>query len=77
MLVGLSDSTDWHAASCYAVGDSIEPAGVDTENFEAFLAAMDQTITAIALPTIIRDIGGESGYSWAGTAYLLGSTCNY
>ncbi|KZP30714.1 MFS general substrate transporter [Athelia psychrophila] len=40
-----------------------------------FLAAMDQTITAIALPTIIDDIGGESGYSWAGTAYLLGSTC--
>ncbi|KAF7970050.1 hypothetical protein HWV62_25286 [Athelia sp. TMB] len=36
---------------------------------------MDQTITAIALPTIVRDIGGESGYSWAGTAYLLGSTC--
>lgn len=36
-----------------------------------FLAALDQTIAAVALPTIVRDIGGESGYSWVGTAYLL------
>jgi MFS family permease len=36
------------------------------------LAALDQTIVATALPTIIADIGGESGYSWIGTAYLLG-----
>ncbi|EIW79090.1 MFS general substrate transporter [Coniophora puteana RWD-64-598 SS2] len=40
-----------------------------------FLAAMDQTIAAVALPTIVKDIGGESGYSWVGTAYLLGSAC--
>lgn len=37
----------------------------------AFLAALDQTIAAIALPTIVEDIGGESGYSWIGSAYLL------
>ncbi|KAL5528489.1 hypothetical protein ACEPAF_7625 [Sanghuangporus sanghuang] len=36
-----------------------------------FLAALDQTIAAVALPTIVRDIGGESGYSWVGSAYLL------
>ncbi|KZS98567.1 MFS general substrate transporter [Sistotremastrum niveocremeum HHB9708] len=39
------------------------------------LAALDQTIVATALPTIVADIGGESGYSWAGTAYLLASAC--
>ncbi|KAI9057632.1 MFS general substrate transporter [Trametes sanguinea] len=39
-----------------------------------FLPALDQTITAVALPTIIDDIGGESGYSWVGTAYLLGGS---
>jgi MFS family permease len=36
------------------------------------LAALDQTIVATALPTIVRDIGGQSGYAWVGSAYLLG-----
>lgn len=36
-----------------------------------FLAALDQTIAAVALPTIVADIGGQSGYSWVGSAYLL------
>lgn len=36
-----------------------------------FLAALDQTIVAVSLPTIVRDIGGQSGYSWIGSAYLL------
>ncbi|EJD03251.1 MFS general substrate transporter [Fomitiporia mediterranea MF3/22] len=40
-----------------------------------FLAALDQTIAAVALPTIVRDIGGQSGYSWVGSAYLLMSAC--
>lgn len=40
-----------------------------------FLAALDQTIAAVALPTIVRDIGGESGYSWVGSAYLLSEYC--
>lgn len=40
-----------------------------------FLAALDQTIAAVALPTIVADIGGESGYSWVGSAYLLSKSC--
>ena len=36
-----------------------------------FLAALDQTIAAVALPTIVKDIGGVTGYSWVGSAYLL------
>ncbi|TDL18787.1 MFS general substrate transporter [Rickenella mellea] len=40
-------------------------------SYAVFLAALDQTIVAIALPIIIRDIGGQSGYSWVGSAYLL------
>ncbi|EJD36920.1 MFS general substrate transporter [Auricularia subglabra TFB-10046 SS5] len=36
-----------------------------------FLAALDQTIVATALPTIVNDIGGDTGYSWVGSAYLL------
>ncbi|TDL15953.1 MFS general substrate transporter [Rickenella mellea] len=42
-----------------------------------FLAALDQTIAAVALPTIIGDIGGQSGYSWVGSAYLLMSACTH
>jgi MFS family permease len=36
-----------------------------------FLAALDQTIVATALPTIVSELGGGSRYSWVGSAYLL------
>ncbi|HEU4792656.1 MAG TPA: MDR family MFS transporter, partial [Nitrolancea sp.] len=39
-----------------------------------FLAAMDQTIVATALPTIVGDLHGLSNLSWIVTAYLLTST---
>jgi EmrB/QacA subfamily drug resistance transporter len=38
------------------------------------LSALDQTIVAAALPTMVSDLGGLSGYSWVFTAYILGST---
>jgi EmrB/QacA subfamily drug resistance transporter len=38
------------------------------------LAALDQTIVATALPTIVGDFGGLTHLSWVVTAYLLGST---
>src|ERR1700679_1037729 len=39
-----------------------------------FLAALDQTIVATALPTIGRQFQDVSNLSWAITAYLLPST---
>jgi EmrB/QacA subfamily drug resistance transporter len=39
-----------------------------------FLAALDQTIVATALPTIVGDLGGLNHISWVVTAYLLGQT---
>lgn len=39
-----------------------------------FLAALDQTIVATALPTIAGELGGLSRLSWIVTAYLLTST---
>src|SRR5262249_55666895 len=39
-----------------------------------FLAALDQTIVAPALPTIARDLGQFNAISWVVTAYLLTST---
>ncbi len=38
-----------------------------------FLAALDQTIVATALPTIAQDLNGLSKYSWVATSYLLAS----
>src|SRR5579884_227417 len=38
------------------------------------LAALDQTVVATALPTIVGDLGGLSHLSWVVTAYLLTST---
>ncbi|EJD36911.1 MFS general substrate transporter [Auricularia subglabra TFB-10046 SS5] len=45
------------------------------DSIQLFLAALDQTIVATALPTIVNDIGGDTGYSWVGSAYLLMSAC--
>jgi EmrB/QacA subfamily drug resistance transporter len=38
------------------------------------LAALDQTIVATALPTIVGDLGGLNHLSWVVTAYILAST---
>jgi EmrB/QacA subfamily drug resistance transporter len=38
------------------------------------LAAIDQTIVATALPTIVGDLGGLSHLAWVVTAYLLAET---
>src|SRR2546423_1851318 len=38
------------------------------------LAALDQTIVATALPTIVSEIGGVSHLSWIVTGYLLAAT---
>src|SRR4051812_39689962 len=38
------------------------------------LAALDQTIVATALPTIVGDFGGLEHISWVVSAYLLGQT---
>ena len=39
-----------------------------------FLAALDQTIVATALPTMVGELGGLEHLSWVITAYLLTST---
>src|SRR5437764_11480830 len=38
------------------------------------LAALDQTIVATALPTIVAELGGLNHLSWVVTAYLLAQT---
>jgi MFS family permease len=37
------------------------------------LAALDQTIVATSLPTIVTDLGGLTHLSWVVTSYLLTS----
>jgi EmrB/QacA subfamily drug resistance transporter len=39
-----------------------------------FLASLDQTIVATAMPTIAGELGGVNHIPWATTAYLLAST---
>ncbi|MBV8768351.1 MAG: MFS transporter, partial [Hyphomicrobiales bacterium] len=39
-----------------------------------FLAALDQTIIAAALPLIARDLGDVQNLPWVATAYLLAAT---
>ncbi len=38
------------------------------------LAALDQTIVATPLPTVVADLGGAGHQSWVVTSYLLAST---
>ncbi|HEX6512505.1 MAG TPA: MDR family MFS transporter [Chloroflexota bacterium] len=40
------------------------------------LSALDQTVVATALPTIVGELGGLSHLSWVVTAYLLTSTAS-
>jgi EmrB/QacA subfamily drug resistance transporter len=42
--------------------------------FGMFLAALDSSIVATALPTIVGDLGSLNKLSWVVTVYLLGST---
>lgn len=44
-----------------------------TFNPVVFLGALDQTIVATALPTIVKDIGGDKGYSWIGSVRAFAS----
>lgn len=39
-----------------------------------FLAALDQTVVATALPQMVEDLRGIDRYAWVATAYLLAST---
>jgi len=39
-----------------------------------FLAAIDQTILASALPAIVASLGGFEDLSWVVVAYLLATT---
>lgn len=39
-----------------------------------FLAALDQTILSVALPTIVGELGGLDHLSWVVTSYLLAAT---
>lgn len=39
-----------------------------------FMAAMEATVIATAMPTVIADLGGIHLYGWVGASYLLAST---
>ena len=39
-----------------------------------FLASLDQTIVATAIPRIVTDLGGFDRFAWVTTAYLVAST---
>ncbi|TVY40523.1 MFS-type transporter [Lachnellula occidentalis] len=41
-----------------------------------FVAALDQTIIAISIPTICADLHSASGYVWVGGAYLLANAAS-
>ena len=42
-----------------------------TSKLSLFIAALDMTIVATAIPTISSDLHSASGYLWIGGAYLL------
>ncbi len=71
------------ATTAAAPTQGASPAGVSSQRrniiFVAvvlgmFLAALDQTIVATALPTVVADLGGAGHQAWVVTSYLLAST---
>ena len=39
-----------------------------------FMASMESTVVATAMPTIVSDLGGLAIYSWVFSAYMLAAT---
>lgn len=39
-----------------------------------FVAALEMTVVATAMPTVVSDLGGIHSYAWVFTAYMLAST---
>ncbi len=39
-----------------------------------FMSALEATVVATAMPTVVGDLGGLALYGWVGSAYLLAST---
>src|SRR4051812_9248930 len=39
-----------------------------------FMAAMEATVVATAMPTVVADLGGLELYGWVGAVYMLAST---
>src|SRR5436189_1094355 len=39
-----------------------------------FMASMESTVVATAMPTIVSQLGGLSSYSWVFSVYMLAST---
>lgn len=65
------------SASGYGTGAASSGPGallVVTALGAMFLATLDQTVVATALPAIVRNLGGGSVYTWVVAAYLLTST---
>lgn len=56
------------------VGRGARRAVVSVIMLGMLLAALDQTIVATALPTIVSDLGGGGHLSWVVTSYLLAET---
>lgn len=56
------------------VGRGAQRAVVSVIMLGMLLAALDQTIVATALPTIVSDLGGGGHLSWVVTSYLLAET---
>ncbi|ORX64147.1 MFS general substrate transporter [Anaeromyces robustus] len=47
---------------------------INHKESDATLACLDMTVVATALPTITKEFGDISGYSWVITSYMLSST---
>jgi hypothetical protein len=56
------------------LGGRARIAAFATVGLGMLLAALDGTIVATALPTIVGDLGGGDHVSWVVTAYLLAQT---
>ncbi|KAG8923456.1 hypothetical protein FRC01_012740 [Tulasnella sp. 417] len=63
----------WTAKEVHVIPDNNMWIIVPGLMLSIFLAALDQTVVAIALPTIVQKLGTSDGYAWVGSAYMLTS----
>lgn len=76
---GGEKESNWRADQVHVLPTNNLPLVFSGLMLATFLAALDQTIVATSLPSIIRELGdgspaAYSAYSWIGVAYLLTAT---
>lgn len=68
---GHAENLETHTSAAPTHNKAKNIANTVALNASIFMAALDETIVATAVPTMSAELGSGAGYTWIGGAYLL------